>query len=114
MTLEKINLNGSEIEFIKFTSRELSAMCPVNERPDIYKIEINFSPKQYTLEVSSLRKYLLSFRNKKVFAEMLAVKICSNLYDCLSPHYLSVKLKNQPENGVEIEIFQHLGWDKKL
>jgi 7-cyano-7-deazaguanine reductase len=113
--LKKIKLNTSnKIEFIKFTSQELSAVCPVNGRPDYYDSVIEFSPKNYTLEVSSLRDYILSFRDTKILAEELTDEICSKIYDMLKPHYLSVKLSNRPENGIGIEVFQQLGWEKKL
>ncbi len=50
MMLETIKLEQSP-RFIKFTSKELSAICPVDKRPDIYIIEIEFSPKNQTLEM---------------------------------------------------------------
>lgn len=111
--LETIRLD-CKVEFIKFTSKELSAICPVNGRPDYYDLIIEFSPKEHTLEVSTLRKYLLSFRSDETFAENLANEICQELYHILEPHYLSINLCNRPENGIGIEIFQQLGWENKL
>jgi 7-cyano-7-deazaguanine reductase len=111
--LEKIKLD-CEVDFIKFTYKELSATCPVNGQTDYYNLVIEFSPDSYTLEVSTLHQYLLNFRNKKILAENLASEMCKKLYNTLKPYYLSVRLHNRSESSIGIEVFHQLGWEKKL
>jgi 7-cyano-7-deazaguanine reductase len=114
--LKKIKLdNFAKVGFIKLTFSELSAICPVSHEPDYYSLNIEFSPNDYSLEVGTLKLYLLTFRDKEIFAENLVNEICCKLYNILKPVYLSAKLiRNSPENGIGIEVFQQLGWEEKL
>jgi len=81
------------------------AICPVDDNPDFYKLEIVFVPGKHTLDIISLRHYLLKYQGQKILAEDLAVTLVNDLDVALSPKMLSMKLTNNAE-GIEIEVQQ--------
>ena len=57
---------------VRFTTDEVSSVCPVTGQPDISGVVIDYEPDQLCIESKSLKLYLWSFRDRPVFAEALA------------------------------------------
>ncbi len=67
---------------VSFVTEELETLCPVVDsvQPDIYRAEITYTAHTHAVESKSLKLWLITFRDRRVFAEHLAVEI----YDMLS------------------------------
>jgi 7-cyano-7-deazaguanine reductase len=59
---------GSEI-WIEFEIPEFTAICPFSDFPDFAVIRLRYVPNQRCLELKSLKLYINSFRDVKVFHE---------------------------------------------
>ena len=59
---------GREIK-IKFEIPEFTAICPFSDFPDFAIIRIEYVPNERCVELKSLKLYINSFRNIKIFHE---------------------------------------------
>jgi 7-cyano-7-deazaguanine reductase len=75
---------------IDFTCPEFTCLCPRSGFPDFATIRIRYVPDQYCVELKSLKLYINSFRNKKVFHEDVTNVIIQDLIDLLDPHEVTV------------------------
>lgn len=83
-------------------SNEVTANCPVTGQPDWYRVEIDYMPAQLCVESKTLKLYLQSFRNKGLFCEAFADKICADLHSILKPVGIKVTVTQTPRGGVSI------------
>jgi 7-cyano-7-deazaguanine reductase len=62
---------------VRFETAELEALCPAVEgiQPDIYRCVIEFRAETVSLESKSLKYWLVTFRDRRIFAENLAAEI---------------------------------------
>ena len=59
---------GNEIK-INFEIPEFTAICPFSDFPDFATIRIEYVPNETCIELKSLKLYINSFRNIKIFHE---------------------------------------------
>jgi 7-cyano-7-deazaguanine reductase len=93
---------------VRFTSEELSSMCPVTEQPDLSRVTIDYQPDRWCIESKSLKLYLWGFRDRPVFAEALAGEIAAEIMQTAQPHAVTVTLTQRPRGGIEIEATARL------
>lgn len=75
---------------IDFTCPEFTCLCPRSGFPDFATIRIRYVPDKYCVELKSLKLYINSFRNKKVFHEDVTNVIIQDIIDLLDPHEVTV------------------------
>src|SRR5215216_2570754 len=59
---------GKEIK-VSFTCPEFTAICPFSDFPDFAVIRIEYVPRERCIELKSLKLYINSFREVKIFHE---------------------------------------------
>lgn len=59
---------GKEI-WVNFEIPEFTAICPFSDFPDFAVIRLNYVPNERCIELKSLKLYINSFREVKVFHE---------------------------------------------
>jgi len=64
----KYDYAGREI-WIDFEIPEFTAICPFSDFPDFAVIKLKYVPNERCIELKSLKLYINSFRNIKVFHE---------------------------------------------
>ncbi|MEO6727217.1 MAG: preQ(1) synthase [Blastocatellia bacterium] len=76
---------GKRIE-INFTSNEFTAICPFSDFPDFATLYIRYVPNRRCIELKSLKLYINSFRDVKMFHEHVVnqfrddfVRVCDPL-----------------------------------
>ena len=76
---------GKRIE-INFTSNEFTAICPFSDFPDFATLYIRYVPNKRCIELKSLKLYINSFRDVKMFHEHVVnqfrddfVRVCDPL-----------------------------------
>jgi 7-cyano-7-deazaguanine reductase len=82
----------ADVTLVRFTSDEVSSICPVTAQPDIATVVIEYSPDKFCIESKSLKLYLWRFRNMAVFAEALAAEIANEVMVTVKPHWVKVQL----------------------
>lgn len=91
------------VKRVTLRSGELTTYCPVTKHPDFYELEISFAPDALCLESKSLKLYIESWRDEGAFAETLASRIASDVFDALKPHSVTVTLKQEVRGGIAID-----------
>jgi 7-cyano-7-deazaguanine reductase len=92
----------ADVTLVRFTSDEVSSICPVTAQPDIATVVIEYSPDKSCIESKSLKLYLWRFRNMAVFAEALAAEIANEVMVTVKPHWVKVQLTQHPRGGIEV------------
>ena len=66
---------------ITFRTEELQALCPAVDgiQPDIYSAEIAFTAVTHGIESKSLKLWLTTFRDRRIFAEHLVIELVDTL-----------------------------------
>lgn len=92
----------AHVTLVRFTSDELTSFCPVTEQPDFNSVEIEYVPDKWCVESKSLKLYLWTFREERIFGEGLASTIANDIAEKLSPHYCKVILKQNMRGGLQM------------
>ncbi len=66
---------------VTFVTEELQALCPAVEgvQPDIYKATISYTAVSKAIESKSLKLWLTTYRDKRIFAEHLAGEMADHI-----------------------------------
>lgn len=91
-----------KVESVRFVTHEVTSFCPVTRQPDIYTVEIEYTPKDKCVESKSLKLYLNSFRDEGIFGEALASTIADDLFRVIEPDDITVKTIQQPRGGLQM------------
>ena len=93
---------------VTFTSDELTSFCPVTEQPDSNTVIIEYAPNQLCVESKSLKLYLWSFREERIFGEGLASEIAQDMFNKLQPHWVKVTLHQNIRGGLQMSAVAEL------
>jgi 7-cyano-7-deazaguanine reductase len=93
---------------VRFTTDEVASLCPVTGQPDLSSIMIEYVPRERCIESKSLKLYLWSFRDRKVFAEALAVEIATEVRRAVQPASVRVVLTQHARGGIVTECTAEL------
>lgn len=74
-----------EVEFPEFT-----CLCPKTSQPDLATITLTYIPKDWCVELKSLKYFLNSFRNEGYFHEEVCILIEGDLREVLDPVKLAI------------------------
>lgn len=75
---------GREI-VVSFECPEFTAICPFSDFPDFATIKIDYVPKERCVELKSLKLYINSFRDVKIFHEHVMNKILEDFVSAVDP-----------------------------
>jgi 7-cyano-7-deazaguanine reductase len=75
---------GSRIE-INFSSSEFTAICPFSDFPDFATVNIRYVPNRRCIELKSLKLYINSFRDVKIFHEHAINQILEDFVAACDP-----------------------------
>jgi 7-cyano-7-deazaguanine reductase len=86
----RYEFEGSEI-WIEFTIPEFTAICPFSDFPDFATIKIRYVPNKRCVELKSLKLYINSFRDVKIFHEHVMNVIREDFVSALDPLKLELE-----------------------
>ena len=75
---------GREVT-VSFTCPEFTAVCPFSDFPDFGIIKIDYVPNERCIELKSLKLYINSFRDVKIFHEHVVNKILEDFAAACDP-----------------------------
>ena len=93
---------------VRFTSDELTSLCPLTGQPDFNTIEIDYQPNERCIESKSLKLYLWSFRDKGAFVEQLAAEIAAEVHRAAEPVRVRVTITQHARGGIVTEATAEL------
>jgi 7-cyano-7-deazaguanine reductase len=85
---------------VRFSTDELTSMCPVTGQPDFSSVEIDYDPDRLCIESKSLKLYLWSFRDRAAFAEALAAEIAAEVHRAADPKRVRVVVTQKARGGI--------------
>lgn len=89
---------------IEHSTSEFSCLCPFNEMPDYAQLFIRYLPNKVCIELKSLKYYLYSFRQVKIYHEHAVNKILEDLVEVLHPIEITVELKFATRGGINTNV----------
>jgi 7-cyano-7-deazaguanine reductase len=75
---------------VEFTCPEFTCVCPASGFPDFATIHIKYVPKDFCVELKSLKLYINQFRDRGIFHEDVANVILDDLVALLDPWEMDV------------------------
>lgn len=92
---------------VRFTTDELTSMCPITGQPDIYDLLIEYAPAPppggRCIESKSLKHYLWRFRDRAAFAESLVVEIADEVSRATGATRVRVVATQHVRGGLRLE-----------
>ena len=89
---------------IDMTSPEFTCMCPVSGFPDFATLHISYVPKDYCVELKSLKLYINQFRDQGIYHEDVTNKIMDQLVELLDPWEMKVTADFQVRGNIKTVI----------
>jgi 7-cyano-7-deazaguanine reductase len=103
---------GQRIE-INFTSTEFTAICPFSDFPDFATLHITYVPNKRCIELKSLKLYINSFRDVKIFHEHVVNKIRDDFVAACDPLEFSIEGDFNVRGNIKTVIRAHYKRKKK-
>jgi 7-cyano-7-deazaguanine reductase len=96
---------------VRFTTDELTSMCPITGQPDIYDLLIEYEPAPggRCIESKSLKHYLWRFRDRAAFAEALAVELADEVARATGALRVRVVATQHVRGGLRLEATAERG-----
>jgi 7-cyano-7-deazaguanine reductase len=88
---------------VRYTSDEVTALCPVTGQPDWYTVTIALSGSAQGIESKSLKLYLQSYRNEGLFCEAFADEVARDIAAATGANSVLVTVNQKPRGGIAIE-----------
>jgi 7-cyano-7-deazaguanine reductase len=88
---------------VRFSTEEVVSLCPVTGQPDLSSLVVVYRPDRRCVESKSLKLYLWSFRDRRVFCEALAAEIAAEFVRAADPHEVRVTVTQRPRGGIVTE-----------
>jgi 7-cyano-7-deazaguanine reductase len=102
---------GSEIK-INFEITEFTAICPFSDFPDFATIRLEYVPNERCIELKSLKLYINSFRNVKIFHEHVINIILEDFVAACNP--LRVEIEGDFHVRGNIKTIVRASYDKSI
>ena len=81
---------GREI-WVEFEMPEFTAICPFSDFPDFAIIRLKYVPNERCIELKSLKLYINSFRNVKIFHEHVINLIMEDFVEACDPMKVEIE-----------------------
>ena len=101
---------GREIK-IDFEITEFTAICPFSDFPDFATIRLEYVPNERCVELKSLKLYINSFRQVKIFHEHVINVILADFVRACDP--LSVEIEGDFHVRGNIKTVVRARYDRK-
>ena len=89
---------------INITLPEFSCICPRSGYPDFATIYLEYTPRDFVVELKAIKLYINSFRNRHISHEDSINEIYDVLYAKLNPKYMKIIAKFNPRGNVSTQI----------
>ena len=83
---------------------EFTCVCPKTGLPDFANITIKYVPKDFLVELKSLKLYLLKYRNEGIFHEHVTNKILDDFIEASSPKKITIIGDFNARGGISTRV----------
>ncbi len=85
---------------MEHSTDEFTCVCPFSGLPDQATLTIKYIPDKLCIELKSLKYYLYSFRQVKIFHEHVVNKVLEDLVAVLDPIEMTIEAKFTLRGGI--------------
>lgn len=89
---------------LEIRTREFTCICPFSGLPDFAEIIIRYVPGRHCIELKSLKYYLFSFRQAKIFHEHAVNRILEDLVKLVKPREMEVVGQFSIRGGISTTV----------
>ena len=83
---------------------EFNCVCPRTGLPDFGIIYIKYIPKDFIVELKSLKLYIVKYRNLGIFHENVTNKILDDFKKACTPLKIKVSGDFRPRGGIKTDV----------
>ena len=98
------NQYPDKVYSIRLEVPEFTCICPKTGLPDFAVITIEYSPRQYCIELKSFKMYTIFFRNVGIFHEHLINKMVDDFVKVSSPRWVKITGVFNPRGGITTTV----------
>ena len=89
---------------VKINIPEFNCICPRTALPDFATIKITYIPKNWIVELKSLKLYIVKYRNEGIFHEHVTNRIMDDFIKASNPKKINVFGDFNPRGGIKTTI----------
>ena len=93
---------------------EFTSVCPKTGLPDFGTLILRYVPKDFCLELKSLKMYILAYRNLGIFYENAVNRILEDIAKACHPVKASLTGEFSPRGGMKSVVEAHFPRVSKL
>lgn len=90
---------------VDMTTPEFTCICPESGFPDFATVKIQYVPKDWCVELKSLKLYINQFRDRGIFHEDVTNVILDDLVKLLDPWEIKVTADFQVRGNIKTIIY---------
>lgn len=98
------NQYTDKIYTVKLEIPEFTCICPKTGLPDFASITIEYSPKEYCIELKSFKMYTVFFRSIGIFHEHLTNRILEDFVKAARPRWAKITAEFNPRGGIKTAV----------
>jgi len=103
--LEVVKNMFVDVEFTsKLESAEINSICPKSGLPDFGQMEFWYTPDKDIIEEKSMKLYLNSYRNVRIFKEFFTANVFKDFVDVCKPKWARIIITWYPRGGIPSTI----------
>ena len=94
---------------VELGAPEFTSICPLTDAPDFGELTIRYVPDAKLYELKSLRDYLTSFRERKIFQEEVVNEVLEQLVADGAPRFVEVEGEFAARGGMTTRVVASSG-----
>ncbi len=83
---------------------EFTCICPKTGLPDFADINLEYSPRQYCVELKSFKMYTIFYRNIGIFHEHVINKMLEDFVAAVQPRWAKISGVFNPRGGITTTV----------
>jgi 7-cyano-7-deazaguanine reductase len=93
--------NPSDRDYtIRIQIPEFTCLCPKTGQPDFATLELEYVPDRLCVELTALKLYIWSFRDRGAFHEAVTNEIADRLAEATRPRFLRLTARFNVRGGI--------------
>ncbi|HLY86329.1 MAG TPA: preQ(1) synthase [Gaiellaceae bacterium] len=94
---------------VELGAPEFTSICPLTDAPDFGELTIRYVPDGKLFELKSLRDFLTSFRERKIFQEEVVNEVLEQLVADGAPRFVEVEGEFAARGGMTTRVVASFG-----
>ncbi|HPN72608.1 MAG TPA: preQ(1) synthase [Candidatus Omnitrophota bacterium] len=89
---------------VSFSTEEFTCVCPKTGLPDFARIEIEYFPDKFCVELKSFKEYMMAYRDVGIFHEHVVNRMLTDLVKACSPRGMKIRGEFGTRGGITTAV----------